>query len=267
MKAVVETVKTDNFTMGYCRFGEGKRAMALIPGLSIVNVLKSADAIADAYQVLAKDFAIYVFERRNDLPAPYRVDDTARDTVEAIHVLGLKNICLCGASYGGMTAMTIAAEHPELVEKVVVASTSAHVTEEDYKVVGGWVSLAKEGKVKELCLAFGEALYNKSVFEASKDLLVEMAAAVSEDELKRFIILGEGMEGFKIKDRLEQIRCPLMVVGDSDDRVLGTEATEEIIRIMKEKPGFASHIYDGYGHAVFDLAPDFKERVLQFLRS
>ena len=261
VRAVVDTVKTDNFSMEYCKFGEGKRALVLIPGLSIQSVLISADAIAGAYKQLTEDFTIYVFERRNDLQAPYTVKDTAGDTVEAIRALGLDRVCLCGASYGGMAAMTIAIEYPELVEKVGVASTSADVTDEGFKAVSNWISLAKKGDTRSLYLAFGEGLYNEKVFQASRELLIELSAAVTGEELRRFIILAEGMKGFKISDRLTEIKCPLMVIGDKVDRVLGSEATEEIIRIMTGRPGFESYMYDGYGHAVFDLAPDFKERI------
>ena len=55
MKASVDTVKTHDFTMDYCTFGKGRKALVMIPGLSIVNVLISADAIADAYHELTDD--------------------------------------------------------------------------------------------------------------------------------------------------------------------------------------------------------------------
>lgn len=267
MKAFLSTVKTDNFTMDYCRFGKGQKAQVMIPGLSIVNVLASADAIADAYQVMTDDYTFYVLERRNDLPDHFTVEDTARDCIEAVNALGLENISLCGASYGGMVAMSIAASCPELVEKAVVASTAADITDEVYKIVGSWVELAKKGDPEALCMAFGEGLYPKDVFEAAKPLLTEMAAGVSKEDIRRFIILGEGMKGFSIIDRLNSIKCPLFVVGDMQDGVLGAAASQEIGRAMKDRPGFDMYMYDGFGHAVFDLAPDFKNRILDFLKA
>ena len=266
MKAEVCTVKTDDFTMDYCRFGEGKKALVMIPGLSIVNVLNSANTIAAAYKVLTEDYTFYVMERRNNLPDTYTVEDTARDTMEAVRALGLDTITLCGASYGGMVSMYIAANYPEMVEKAVVSSTSANVTPEGYKVVEGWLDLAKQGDPFELYMAFGEALYPKDVYEAAKPLLKELSAGVSEEDLRRFMVLGRGMKGFSLIDSLSKIKCPLFVVGDKQDKVLGAEPSFEIERLMKDHPGFEIYMYDGYGHAVFDLAPDFKERTLAFLR-
>ncbi len=41
-------------------------------------------------------------------------------------------------------------------------------------------------------------------------------------------------------------------------------ATEEIIQILTDKTGFESYMYSSYGHAAFDTAPDYKEKLLTF---
>ena len=43
------------------------------------------------------------------MPLPYPVRDMARDTAESFRVLGLKDVCLFGASQGGMIAIVLAA--------------------------------------------------------------------------------------------------------------------------------------------------------------
>ena len=40
----------------------------------------------------------------------------------------------------------------------------------------------------------------------------------------------------------------------------------EIEEVMKDHPGFEIYMYDGYGHAAYDMAPDYKERILEFLK-
>ena len=61
-KATVDTVKTDGFTMGYCRFGSGDKTLVMLPGLSVQSVLGSADAVADAYQMFTDDYTVYLFD-------------------------------------------------------------------------------------------------------------------------------------------------------------------------------------------------------------
>ena len=129
MSIHIETVKTDRFSMEYFCFGKGKQALVILPGLSIQSVMGAADAIAAAYQSLEDRFTIYVFDRRSNIPPVYSVRDMAQDTAEAFQILGLKNVCLFGASQGGMIGLVLAIEHPELIRKMVLGSTSAHVQE------------------------------------------------------------------------------------------------------------------------------------------
>ena len=263
----IETVRTSDFEMDYFKFGHGKETMVIIPGLSVDGVMKYADAVAAAYDPMADDFTIYVFERRKVLPEEYSVNDMAGDTAVAIRELGLKDIYLFGASQGGMISMVIAIEEPELVKKLVLGSTSASVEDKLYqKVVGEWVRFAKEGKREELYLSFGEAVYPKEIFEQSRDLLKEGSKSVTEDDLSRFVILAEAVNGFDVSDQLTEITCPVLVLGSEDEAVLGGESSEKLFESFKDRPDCELYMYEGYGHAAYDLAPDYKERLLRFFR-
>ncbi len=260
----VETVSTDGTEMDYGRFGHGDRAFVILPGLSVDSVMKYADAVAEAYSLLAEDFTVYLLDRRKTLPETYSVYDMARDTAAAIRALGPEQVFLFGASQGGMIAMTVAAEYPALVRKLILGSTAARVDGEHYQTVRRWIRLAESGDAEELYLAFGETLYPRTVFEQARETLAAAAKTVTEEDLKRFVTLAEGMDGFDMTDRLAQIRCPVLTIGSADDAVLGGEASEKIAAALSERPDCELYMYNGYGHAVYDLAPDYKERILQF---
>ena len=262
----VETVSTDGIRMDYIRFGQGDRAFVILPGLSVDSVMKYAYAVAEAYSPLTDDFTVYLFDRRKALPETYSVYDMARDTAAAIRAAGLKNVCLFGASQGGMIAMTIAAEDPGLVRKLILGSTAARVDREHFKTIGQWIGLAESGNAGELYQAFGKAIYPPQVYEQSREVLAETAKTVTEEDLKRFVVLAEGLKDFDMTDRLTQIRCPVLVIGSADDAVLGGEASEKIASAFGERPDCELYMYDGYGHAVYDLAPDYRERILRFCR-
>ena len=261
----IETVKTDTFTMDYFKFGQGERTLVIIPGLSVQSVMISANAVVSAYQPLTNDFTIYVFDRRKELPASYSVREMARDTAEAFRALGLRQASVFGASQGGMIAMTMAIENPDLVQKLALCSTAARMTEARYQAVEKWINLAKAGDATSLYLAFGEAIFTRKTFEQLRAFLIETAKSVTDEDLRRFIILAEALKDFDVSDELENISCPVLLVGSKDDRVLGADATEEIAERLNDKPGFALHMYEGFGHAAYDTAPDFKERMLRFL--
>ena len=267
MHTQIETVETGSFTMDYFRFGCGAETLVIVPGLSVQGVMKSAGSVADAYQLLANDFTIYVLDSRKELPASYSVCDMARDTAEALRALGLSQVSVLGASMGDMVSMAMAIEEPHLVRKLVLCSTTACMTKTLRQTIERWVQLAEAGEATDLCRAFGETVYPREAFEHSHDILTEMAKNVTEEDLSRFATLARGMEGFDVTEDLEKISCPVFLVGSKDDLVIGPDGTRQIAERLEKLPGFALHMYDGYGHAAYDTAPDFKERALEFLTS
>ena len=262
----IENVVTDSFSMDYFKFGHGEETLVILPGLSVRSVTEYADAIAGAYRLMTDDFTVYVFDRRREVPDTYTVSDMARDTAEALVALGLERVDLFGASQGGMIAMTMAMEYPALVSKLILCSTTACMAGEEFGTVEKWIELAKAGNAADLYLSFGEAIYPRRVFELMRSVLTEEAKNVTDEDLARFVILAQGMRGFDATDGLSKIACPALVIGSRDDALLGGGAAEKIAHRLGAHTEVTLYIYDGYGHAAYDTAPDIKERMMRFLK-
>ena len=260
----IERVECQDFAMEFFRFGTGARTLVILPGLSVQSVMGSADAVAQAYDALAQDYTIYLFDRRETLPDVYGVEEMGRDTAEAMKALGLKDTYLFGASQGGMMALVIAIEYPELVKKLVLGSTSAHVLPEQFRAIERWIALAEANDPVGLYLAFGEQVYPPAVFAQFREALVAAGKTVTEAELRRFITLARGIEGFDVSNRVSEIQCPVLAIGVFEDAVLDSDATMEIAEKLDLKPNFLLYLYTGYGHAAFDTAPDYRERIKRF---
>lgn len=267
MSIPIETVKTAEFEMQYFRFGTGARPFVILPGLSVQSVMGAAEAVAGAYADFAEDYTVYVFDRRSELPAAYSVYQMGLDTAEAMRALGLFGADVFGASQGGMMAQVIAIEAPELVHRLVLGSTTSHIKPEDEPVFDEWLQLARAKDGPALYDAFGKAIYPEAVYQQYREALLAAGATVTDEEFRRFITLTEGMRGFNVTDKLDRIRCPVLVIGVLEDAVLESDATMEIAVKLDEKPGFSLYLYTGYGHAAFDTAPDYRERMLRFLRA
>ena len=266
MAIPIRQVETEAFKMKYFSFGSGEKTFVILPGISIQSVMASADLVAQTYADFADDYTVYLFDRRENLPPTYSVYDMARDTAEVMKVLGLKDIYLFGASQGGMMALVIAIEYPELVKKLVLGSTSAHIKDEQYASLAGWIRKARARDGVGLFLEFGQAIYPPEMYTQFKDALVAAGESVTKAEFDRFVILAEGTEGFNVVDRLDQIRCPVLAIGVYEDAVLDSDATMEIAEKLDERQDFRLYMYIGYGHAAFDTAPDYRARMMKFFR-
>lgn len=258
-------VKKDGIEMEYCRFGRGSRVFIMLPGLTIQSIIGVKDAIEEANTVMNDDFTTYVFDRKKTIPDDYSIFDMADDTVAAIKELGLNDIYLFGASQGGMIALVIAIRYPDLVKKVVLGSTSPHVKPGQREVIDRWIALAEEKDREGLCREYGKEIYPPNIYEQVAGYFSEMAKTVTDEELERFVILAKSIPEFDVSSELDKIKCPVMALGAFDDPVLDCDATMEIAEKLDYRNDFALYMYNGYGHASFDTAPDYRNRVYDFL--
>lgn len=104
-------------------------------------------------------------------------------------------------------------------------------------------------------------MYSTAFLESVKDLLPSLEKVGSAEDCARFCILVKALLNFDVYEQLEQIECPVLVIGDKRDQTIGVEGSYEII----EKLVCPSYIYDQYSHAVYDEAPDIKRKIIQFL--
>jgi hypothetical protein len=76
-----------NTMMDYITFGEGEKTLVLIPGLSFKTVRKFAEAFSFMYRIFGKDYTVYAFDRKRQLPIGYTIKNMADDLAQ----VGLRN--------------------------------------------------------------------------------------------------------------------------------------------------------------------------------
>ena len=249
--------------MAYFSFGTGDRAMVILPGIDVKSVLLAAKAVENAYRCFAEDYTVYVFDRRSNLPASYSIREMAADTAAVMRELGIRDADVFGASQGGMIALHLAAEFPDSVHALALGSTIACCNETISATCEQWIRLAKAGDVTGLTADFVDRLYSENTVRQFREFLIHMNDHVSEKDLDRFVILAQAIFGYDAREFLKSIRCPALVIGAQNDLAVGAEASRELADAL----GCELYLYGAeYGHCVFDEAPDYKERLMDFFR-
>ena len=257
----MKTVIAGDMEMDYIRFGSGEKSFVIIPGLSIHSVMGLEDMIADAYKDFAKDYTVYVFDRARNIKAGYTVREMAADTAKAMEALGIEKADVLGASQGGMIAMYLAIDHPKLVRKMILGSTLAKPNETFIEAAGEWNRLAEERNETALAESFVDKVFSAGTLKEYREALVKMNMGITEEEFRRIAILTEACKTFNCYEELSKIKCEVLVIGSRGDRVVTAEGSEEIAEALSCE----LYIYeDIFGHAVYDEAPDYKQRCLDF---
>lgn len=261
MSCTVKTyVNKDGVKTDYAVFGKGDKNFVIIPGLSIKPVTESAAEIEKAYEIFSEGYTVYLFDRPKPLGEGATVCDIAEKLYETLIGLNIENAYFFGASQGGMILQSILINHPEIAKKAVLASTASRTDSDMKDKIGDWVRLAKQNDTKNLHLKFFEDIYSEELMKSLGESVCSLIPECTEEEFDYFCALANTCKDFDVYDSLCKITCPVLVIGSAKDKIMAKERQTEIA----EKLGGELFLYSSFGHAVYDEAPDFKQRIFEF---
>ena len=245
----------------YIRFGSGKKPLIMIQGLNTRGIKGAALSLAYMYRIFAKEYTVYLFDRRPVVYDGITVRDMAADIASAMDALGLKNADVFGTSQGGMIAQYLVIDRPDLVRRLVLAVTLSRNNDTVKQVVGDWIEMAERGDMKRFVLDMAEKMYSETYVRKYRPLMPLLTILQKPKDVKRFVILAKSCLTCDTYDILDKIKCPTLVIGGKQDKVVSGVASEEIA----EKLGCALHMYENLGHAAYEEAQDFNQMVYDFL--
>lgn len=259
--AKLKTLSIDNTTMDYVTFGRGEIPFVIIPGLSLRGIKGSTLPLAFMYRIFAKEYTVYIFDRKKDIPAGYTVRDIARDVAEGMKLLSISDAAVMGISQGGMVAQYLALEHPKLVNKLVLGVTLSRNNDTVEKVIADWIGYAENNDYESIVKDLTVKMYSEAYVKKYKWLFPILLKVQKLSEPERFVILAKACLTCNTYNDLREIKCPVLVLGGKKDMIVTGEASEE----MAEKLGCEIYMYEDLGHSAYEEAEDFNKRVYDFL--
>ena len=104
-------------------------------------------------------------------------------------------------------------------------------------------------------------MYTEEYLKKYKLIMPLVTKLIKPKSFERFAILASTVLDFDCYDRLSEIKCPTLVLGGALDKITTPEASVEIA----ERLNCEYHIYPEYGHAAYEEAKDFNDRIYAFL--
>ena len=242
-------------------FGEGTRPLVMIQGLQTRGIRGAGLTLAWMYRIFARDYRVYLFDRRPDVQDGITVRDLAEDVAAAMDELGIGRADVIGVSQGGMIAQYLAIDRPDLVNRLVLAVTLSRNNAAVESVVGNWIALTERGAMKQLVQDMAEKMYSDAYIRRYRPFMPLLTAVQKPRDAQRFIRLAKACLTCNAYEELDRIQCPVFVIGGRQDRVVGADASEEIA----QKLGCRVFIYEQLGHAAYEEAKDFNRRMYDFL--
>ena len=231
--------------------GKGK-PLVLLNGI-MMNTLSWAEHIPllkEHYQVITYDMRDQGQSDR--LEEGYRIDVHAEDLKKLLDHLDIPAANILGVSYGGQVALIFSLKFPEMVNKLILSNTAAHVDQYLLSMGQMWKRAAR--------LYDGEAffdlalipIYSRSFYNHHYDWLANRRG-LFKDFLTRewfdgFIRLASSNEKYDLRGKISDIDKETLLIAAQEDMITPPEQMLEMHRTMKNSQ-FVS--IPDTGHAAF----------------
>jgi 3-oxoadipate enol-lactonase len=150
------------------------------------------------------------------------VEQLGRDLLEL--PVESERVSICGLSLGGATAMWVAANAPERIDRLVLACTSARFGE-----TGAW--LERAAIVREHGLeAIADDIVGRWFTPAAPAEVVERFRQMLVDTPRdKYAACCEALAHWDFRDRLGEIQAPTLVIAAAEDRATPPEHAELLV--------------------------------------
>lgn len=228
------------------------------------------DALAERFHVIAPDFPGFG-ESEKPIPARYAygIETFAEAVADLVAAFGLGRTAIVGHSMGGAVALTLAAEHAELVQRLVLVDTLCYPFPLSFK--------AKVPLLPVLGSIVFKQLYGRRLFRAYfRDEVYSPGFTLPYERLDRlydlfntpssresaYAVLRAVLDTRAVVARVPRVNVPSFVVWGRDDAMLPFSHAQ---RLAREIHGAKLEIMDT-GHSPHEEKPeDFVRVVTQFL--
>ncbi|HET7466517.1 MAG TPA: alpha/beta hydrolase [Candidatus Dormibacteraeota bacterium] len=268
----------------YLDFGGEGTPLVMVHGLggSALNWMDVGPAFARQHRSVALDLAGFgqtpLFNRSAAVGANA---DLVRGFIERLFD---EPVVLMGNSMGGHIAVLLAADHPELANRLVLvdpAVPGVHVRRPAPSMLGVMAALSVPGLAESvldrrlrsvspeqlvrevLALVCAEpSRLSPEIVDAHIQLTRDRAGLGSQNQrafLQATRSLGLRMADPRFWSRARQVKAPVLVVQGELDRLIPVAAARELVRRI---PGWELEVIDGVGHVPMMETPDLFMRVV-----
>ncbi|MBN1191071.1 MAG: alpha/beta hydrolase [Dehalococcoidales bacterium] len=247
----------------YLRIGGGAGNLVIFEGLSFDHdppVGMQKRMIASGYRDFSSQFTVYYLGRKPHLPQGYSIKDMADDYAAMVEAEMEPPVDIMGLSTGGAIAQQFAVDHPGLVRKLVLASAGYKLSVTGAAAQRKMIDCVRQGKWRAGAAALGGVMASGMARPLSIALLWLMGGMMfkSANGPSDGLVELEAEDKFNFKERLPELKMPVLVIGGENDRFYPVAETGDMI------PSARVIIYPHAGHMVA-MKKQFNREILAFL--
>lgn len=200
--------------------------------------------------------------RHSGLPVGTSIPDVADGYANMIRSTFTEPVDVLGVSTGGSIALQLAADHPELVRRLVLISAAHRLGDHGRRTQRAVAQLLKDGRPRRasalLLSNVAVSLPTRAILAALGWVAPRLVIGPHRDDLR---VLLDAEDSFDLTDRLASVVAPTLIVAGSRDRFYSRDLYEQIARALPD----ASLRLTRSGHMSMHANPRLAHEILAFI--
>ena len=248
--------------------GAGQRTLLFIPGgpgSEVPTGLLAKMMPSQFTPYVRAGFTVWNVTRRRNMPQGHSIADMADDYAAfvAAEIGGTVDLVV-GESYGGLVAQYLAANHPTLVHRVVLAVSAGAITDSGKDLDRRWAAARAEGRFADAGVLFLEFVLPGADRAALRQRLGRLAGRLfvnSSVPASDLLVEAEAEGAFDARGILPGIQAPVLIVCGDQDEFFSREIVEETAQLI---PDSTLVWIAGMGHMRAAMNPGIPRAVLEW---
>ncbi|MHA2283629.1 MAG: alpha/beta fold hydrolase [Promethearchaeota archaeon] len=254
----------------YASLGDKPRIIVNIEALSFTNEPPSGFALkrfVKSARLFSEDYTFYLIGRKQNVPADYTFTDMSNDYAKMIRREFQGPVIVIGASTGGQIAHYIAADHPDVVRKLIIISAAYRVSERGAEIEKKSAEYFEQGRYGKSLAAILDLLFTSRITRGIAKFFTRLLGKFFIGKIEYpndFLTEVRGDIEMNFKKRLGEIKAPTLILSGA----LDIDYPAELVRETAEGiPNAKLILYEGYGHGLAGKWDLLKDDILEFLKS
>lgn len=204
-------------------------------------------------------FTVYAVNRRPGLPPGTTMTDLAAVYAQAIRTTFEAPVNMLAISTGGSIALQFAADHPGLVDRLVLAGTACTLGPIGRRAQRAYIERARQGRRPSPALA--EVVTESTIGRRLLEGMLWLSDSSHEDHTDAVIVL-DAEDGFDLRGRLHDIKAATLLIQGDRDLVYPLELARQTVEGI---PDAQLVVYPGRSHSGTFTDKRFVPDALAFL--
>jgi pimeloyl-ACP methyl ester carboxylesterase len=208
---------------------------------------------------------VYFVNRREGLPRGMTMAEIAAEHADAIRSLGDGPVDVAGISTGGSIAQQLAADHPDVVRRLLLLCTACRLGPEGRLLQRRVAARIRGGAQRKALAVMMDGMVPPGRGGAAVGALAWLVGPrliAAGDDLADMATTIEAEDAFDLAACASPVRAPTLIVAGSEDRFYRRELFAETARLI---PGSRLVVLEGRGHVTAARDPGWSREIERFV--